>query len=79
MRYSVSVPFVVFVNVEVDADSPEEAEEIGVNTAYLTGYCGNGGSNKLVGVSGTKFSVEAGSESIEGEHTFKIEVTEIGE
>ena len=57
-RFTVRVPFVVWVSVDVEADDENEAEEIGLGEASISGYCGNGGSNKLVGVSGENLSIE---------------------
>lgn len=50
MKYHVSVPFLCFVTVEVVADSEHEAIDAGLNEARITGFCGNGGADKLIGV-----------------------------
>jgi hypothetical protein len=46
-----SVPFTVTINgeMEIEANSREEAIEL-VESECLSNYCGNGGSNQLVGV-----------------------------
>lgn len=59
--YVVTIPFTIFVNIEVTANNEEEARDIAV---YLTNYCGNGGSSKLIGVNGLA-SIEAGDIDIE--------------
>ena len=51
------LPF--FVTIEVTANNEEEARDIASEEVYLTNYCGNGGSNKLIGVNGSA-SIEAG-------------------
>ncbi|MGD9697533.1 hypothetical protein [Acinetobacter sp.] len=76
MKYKVTIPFAVFVSVEVDAETPKEAEDIAFEDAYITGYCGNGGTDKLVGVSGSNVSIEAGELPLEGDD-FKIEVEKL--
>lgn len=48
-KYLVTVPYTVFLDVEVFADNEREAEEFATEVAYVTNYCGNGGSNRLVG------------------------------
>lgn len=63
-KFRVSVPYVVWVSVEVDAEDQESAIEASFEEAFLTGYCGNGGTDKLVGVSGGA-SVEAGDTPID--------------
>ena len=48
-KYLVTVPYTVFLDVEVVAANKREAEEFATEVAYVTNYCGNGGSNRLVG------------------------------
>ena len=64
-KYIVSVPFMVWVNVEVEADSVAEAHDEGLNRAYLTGYTGNGGTNKLVGVAGQGMTIDYNGDPID--------------
>lgn len=59
-KYLVTVPYIVWVNVEVEADNEEEAKDIATEKSGLNSYCGNGDSDKLVGVSGQGVSIEAG-------------------
>lgn len=59
-KYLVTVPYIVWVNVEVEADNEEEAEDIATERSGLNSYCGNGDSSKLVGVSGQGVTIEAG-------------------
>jgi hypothetical protein len=60
MRYKVFGQVTVDVYIEVEADSEDDA----IKTAYgqrpyLTGFAGNGGTGKLIGVSRGNESVEA--------------------
>lgn len=48
-KYLVTVPYTVFVNVEVVASSEDEAKEFAVPLAELINYKSNGETNKLVG------------------------------
>ena len=50
MKYEVVVPFVVWVTTEVEAESKEDAIDIGAEEACITGFCGNGSSERLIGV-----------------------------
>lgn len=75
-KFSVRVPYCVWVNVEIEAEDAEQAEESAVDDFGLSRYCGNGGHNKLVGVTGSNVSVEIGEESLEFEG-IEIEVEEI--
>lgn len=74
MKFCVTVPYAVFVTIEVDADSREEAEEQAINEIYVTGYCGNGGTDKLIGV--TEGSIEFGDTPLE-DGGFSIDVKEL--
>ena len=74
-KYRVTIPFACFVSVTVEADSKEEAEENGYREASITSYCGNGGSDKLIGVYGDE-SIEPGS-PMEGEECFHAHVEEL--
>jgi hypothetical protein len=76
-KYLVRVPYVVWLNIEVDANDSEEAQDKACGDFGLSGYCGNGGSNKLVGVHGEHLSVEACDEPLDMEG-IGIEVEEIG-
>lgn len=83
-KYNVTATIPVFITVTVEADSKEDALDQAYDEGlYLSGYCGNGGSDKLVGTSGSNVSVEAGEIPLEGEFTgkesFKIEVKKVEE
>jgi hypothetical protein len=65
MKYLVTMPFACFVYVEVEADNEDEAIDSAYDEAHISGYCGNGGSNKLIGVSGENISIEAGETPLE--------------
>lgn len=58
-KFLVRVPYCVWVNVKVEAGDTEEAERLAYSMAGLSAYCGNGGSDKLIGVSDSNASVEA--------------------
>lgn len=75
-KYKITIPFPVFVSIEVEAEDEETAEEAAFAEAYIDSYAGNGGSDKLIGVSGSNVSIEAGETPIE-EKPFSIEIEEI--
>ena len=67
-KYRVEVPYIVTVTAIVEAENEDEAIDAAFDEgAELTGYCGNGGSNKLVGVYGSNLSVDAWDEYYENE------------
>lgn len=74
MKYRVTIPFACFVSVEVEAENAEAAEEIAFEDAYPSGYAGNGGTDKLIGVRGSNVSIEAGEEPIDDIDGFSIDV-----
>lgn len=59
------IPFktTLWVNVEIEAETLEEAIELAEDEAYVSNYCGNGGCDKLVGVS----PIECGEISVEAD------------
>ena len=63
-KYRVSVPYIVWVSDDIEADSKEEAIEKSYEEFYVSGYCGNGGTDRLVGV--TSGSIESDGEPAEG-------------
>lgn len=48
MKYKLSIPFAIYVEKEVEADSEEDAIEQAYEVS-LTNFVGNGGTSKLVG------------------------------
>lgn len=60
MKYKVRLPFLVYVEHECEADSEQEAIDISVDEVQLTNYCGNGGSDKLIGSYDTDDTIECG-------------------
>ena len=78
-KYKVTIPYACFVTVEVEADNKEDAEDKANDEVYIGSYAGNGGSNKLIGVSEPNMSIEVNEESIEGVDVFSIEVEEVEE
>ena len=68
MKYTVTVPYAVFVSIEVEADSEYEAEEIAVDETGLQGLVGNGGlGDKMIGPVNRDCSIEANDIPIEQE------------
>lgn len=66
-KYRVFGTVSVCVSTVVKANSPEEAKEIADHFfGGVTGFCGNGGSSKLIGVSGHDESIEC-NDSVEWE------------
>lgn len=78
-KYRVVIPFPVWVSVVVEADTPEEAEEVALGEVYLDQYAGNGGTDKIIGVRNSNMSVEAGECPIENCDGFPIDTQEISE
>ena len=66
MKYRVTIPYACWVTVEVEASNEEEAEELAFEDSGITGNCGNGGNDKLIGVYGENVSIEAGDDPLEG-------------
>ena len=59
-NYRVSIPWIVWLHVEVKAEDVELAEDAAFEVAHLTGYAGNGArGGKLVGTSETNVTIEA--------------------
>lgn len=56
----------VFATITVDADNEDEAIEAAMQYASLTGYVGNGGTDKMVGTGDSNVSLEPGDGPIEG-------------
>lgn len=77
MKYRVTIPYACFVTVEVEADNAEAAKEAAFEAAWISGYVGNGGSGKLIGVYGSNVSIAAGEEHIGDFEGFSIEVEEV--
>lgn len=65
-KYRVSGHTSVTVTIEVNAKSEEEAYEKALEELdSLTAYCGNGGTDKIVGVDGYNESSVSADETIE--------------
>jgi hypothetical protein len=61
MKYRVTGKADVWVSIIVEADSKESAiEQADRDFGGVGGFAGNGGSNKLIGVTGSKESIESG-------------------
>ncbi|MDD3231445.1 MAG: hypothetical protein PHE09_19870 [Oscillospiraceae bacterium] len=62
-KYRVYGHTTVTVTIEVTADTEAEAYETALNDLNsLNAYCGNGGTDKLIGVDGDEQSVNADEE-----------------
>ena len=73
-KYRVTIPFPVFISIDVEAESMVDAEDIALNEVVLISYAGNGGTDKLVGVSGSNMSIEPGEMHIDtGGYDINIE------
>jgi len=66
-KYIVTVPYAVFVTLEIEAETEQAAIDLGIQESLISGYCGNGGTDKLIGVSGLNISIQAGDEPLEVE------------
>jgi hypothetical protein len=62
-KYRVRFKGIIWINLEIESESKEEAIEIAEEKAHVNSYCGNGGCDKLVGVS----QIENGEISIEAD------------
>lgn len=72
-KYNVSLPIIAWVTVtDIEADNEEEAIDIALDEGGVTGYCGNGGSDKLIGVYGENIFIEASDEFIDTELEIKL-------
>ena len=60
MKYRVDGEVTISVSIEVEAASPEDAlEKADEQFGGVRNYVGNGGFDKLIGVQGTKESIQA--------------------
>ena len=76
MKYRVTFPYACFVSVDVEASNEEEAKELAFDDSSIGSYCGNGGTNKLIGVYGNNVSIEAGEVPLD-DCDFQIQIEEI--
>lgn len=58
--YKVTLPFIIYVTAEIEADSEDEAIDEAINDIGITNYCGNGGDDRLVGGWNTSCTIECG-------------------
>lgn len=75
MKYTVTMPIICNVYIEVEAESEEEAIELAHEEYGVSNFCGNGGSDKLIGVYESNHSIDVDSEPFEGKIELKITVT----
>lgn len=64
-KFKVTAPFVVFVSTEIEAESEQDAIDLAYEEISITRFCGNGGSDKLIGV--CEGSIEATEEPYEAD------------
>ena len=76
MKYKVSMPFIVFVTAEIEADSKKDTIEIAIDEVGLTNYCGNGGFDRLIGSYDTDHTIECGDFFESSGHGINIIVEE---
>lgn len=63
----------VNVSCVVEADSPEEAmEKADDKFGGISGFCGNGGTDKLIGVHGSKESISSEDVSVDWDESVEI-------
>jgi hypothetical protein len=75
-KYKVQFRTDVWINVEVEAEDENDAiDKAWQEQPCLIGYAGNGGSDKLCGVSGSNLSIEISDMVDEPKkgHVFEIE------
>ena len=76
-RYRVSIPYIVHVDVKVEADDEDEAIEGAYKHAGITAYVGNDGWDKLIGVTDTRYaSITTPGDVAEGTFELNVEVEE---
>ncbi len=74
-KYRIPFKGTIWVSLEIEAETKDEAIEIAEQEAYVSSYCGNGGCDKLVGVS----PIDEGEISIEADDYLEIQEDEIEE
>lgn len=66
MKYRVSVPYLVWASIEIDADDEDAAIDAAIGETSLRGQVGNGGrGDKLIGTSNQRVSIEVCDEYFE--------------
>lgn len=61
-KYKVPFEVICTVYVDVEAEDINDAIDAAYDEVYLTGYVGNGGSDKLIGVTRENHTIEAGED-----------------
>lgn len=74
-KYRIPFKGTVWINIEIEAENKEEAIDIAEQEAFISSYCGNGGCDKLVGVS----PIDSGQISIEADDYLELQEDEIEE
>lgn len=67
-KYRIPFQGTIWINLEIESESKEEAIKIAEEKAHVNSYCGNGGCDKLVGVT----QIENGEISIEADDHLEI-------
>ena len=68
-KYRITAKGTFYIDMELEADSKEEAIELAHEEVHVSGYCGNGGCDKLIGVTDSDY----GSVSIEADEYLEID------
>lgn len=64
--YKVDCAMPVFLSITVEADDEADAIDKAYEHMSLTGFCGNGGTDKLIGTYEPNVSLEPGDSPLEG-------------
>lgn len=75
-EYDVTVPFPCFVVMKVKAATAEDALEYAEQNAFISEFAGNGGYDKLIGVTNSCDAIYAGDIPLDV-GGFSIEVEEV--
>ncbi len=74
-KYKITAKGTFYIEMELEANSIDEAIELAREEGSVNGYCGNGGCDKLIGVTDSDY----GSVSIEADDYINIDEENIKE
>lgn len=74
-KYKLTAKGIFYLEMELEANSKEEAIELAIEEGRVSSYCGNGGCDKLIGVTDSDY----GTISIEADEYLEINEDEIKE
>jgi len=75
-KYRVSFPVIVIVTIEIDAEDEDAAIDAAYEEFNINRFVGNGGFDKLIGVSKSNHSIETSGKPYE-DRLLKIEAYEM--